>query len=243
MNEVKPVQQVPPGPETLARPILQLSGITRTFRQGGQTLEVLRGVSFSVRGGEMVALVGPSGSGKSTLLHVAGLLERADGGEIFINGRSCSRLSDDERTKLRRRTLGFVYQYHHLLPEFSALENVVLPQMIAGMNKKRARDRASKLLWALGLADREKHRPAQLSGGEQQRVAVARALANSPKMLIADEPTGNLDHDTADSVFKQLEMLVHGTGIAGLIATHNMELARRMDRILALEGGMVIEQR
>jgi len=226
-----------------AKPVLQLSGVVRTYQQGEIALEVLKGVTFSVRPGEMVALVGPSGSGKSTLLHLAGLLEKPDDGEISIRGNSCGSLSDDERTAMRRRSVGFVYQYHHLLPEFSALENVVLPQMIAGLSRKRARERAHKLLAALGLADRETHRPARLSGGEQQRVAVARALANSPRLLIADEPTGNLDQETADHVFQQLDLLVHGTGIAALVATHNLALARRMDRILTLDNGIVVEKR
>ena len=220
-------------------PVIALRDVIHGFRQGDALLEVLRGVSLAVKPGEMVALVGPSGSGKSTLLHIAGLLEKPDGGDVLIGGNACGRMSDDVRTATRRKALGFVYQYHHLLPEFSALENVVLPQMIAGRSKREGRERAHMLLTALGLADREKHRPAQLSGGEQQRVAIARALANGPRALIADEPTGNLDHDTAESVFAQLLQLVHGTGVAALVATHNLELARRMDRILAIESGIV----
>lgn len=220
-------------------PIIALRDVIHGFRQGDKLLEVLRGVSLAVNPGEMVALVGPSGSGKSTLLHIAGLLEKPDGGEVLIDGNSCARMSDDARTATRRKALGFVYQYHHLLPEFSALENVVLPQMIAGRSKREGSERARTLLAALGLADREKHRPAQLSGGEQQRIAIARALANGPRALIADEPTGNLDHDAADAVFAQLLHLVHDTGVAALVATHNLELARRMDRILAIESGIV----
>lgn len=220
---------------------LELRDVVRTFRQANETLEVLRGISFSIAPGEMVALVGPSGSGKSTLLHICGLLERPDEGEVLIEGHSTAKLSDDKRTAVRGKTLGFVYQYHHLLPEFSALENVVLPQMILGMNRANARIRARKLLAALGLSEREKHRPARLSGGEQQRVAVARALANAPSILLTDEPTGNLDHQTAGNVFKQLTQLVHGTGIAALVATHNLELASQMDRILTLEEGKIVE--
>lgn len=220
---------------------LELRDVVRTFRQANETLEVLRGISFSIAPGEMVALVGPSGSGKSTLLHICGLLERPDEGEVLIEGHSTAKLSDDKRTAVRGKTLGFVYQYHHLLPEFSALENVVLPQMILGMNRANARIRARKLLAALGLSEREKHRPARLSGGEQQRVAVARALANAPSILLTDEPTGNLDHQTAGNVFKQLTHLVHGTGIAALVATHNLELASQMDRILTLEEGKIVE--
>lgn len=220
---------------------LELRDVVRTFRQANETLEVLRGISFSIAPGEMVALVGPSGAGKSTLLHICGLLERPDEGEVLIEGRSTAKLSDEKRTAVRGKTLGFVYQYHHLLPEFSALENVVLPQMILGMNRASAKVRAGKLLAALGLSDREKHRPARLSGGEQQRVAVARALANAPSILLTDEPTGNLDHQTAGNVFKQLTQLVHGTGIAALVATHNLELASQMDRILTLEEGKIVE--
>ena len=221
---------------------LALEGVVRTFRQGPETLEVLRGVSFRIEPGQMVALVGPSGAGKSTLLQICGLLEKPDEGDVLIDGKSSIKLSDDARTEIRGNTLGFVYQYHHLLPEFSAIENVVLPQMILGLGRTQARERGSKLLAALGLSEREKHRPARLSGGEQQRVAVARALANSPSILLADEPTGNLDHQTADRVFKQLMQLVHGTGIAALVATHNNELAQQMDRILTLEDGLVVEK-
>jgi len=222
--------------------VLALRAITRTFHQGEADLEVLRGVSLAVGRGEMVALVGPSGAGKSTLLHIAGLLERPDGGHVIIDGADCGRLSDDERSRVRRRALGFVYQYHHLLPEFSALENIVLPQMILGLSKRQARERAGELLDALGLKDRASHRPGKLSGGEQQRVAIARAVANGPVLLLADEPTGNLDYATADRVFDQLHRLVELAGIGALVATHNMPLAQRMDRILTLEDGVVVKR-
>ena len=218
---------------------LRLDDVRRSFEQGGVRLDVLKGVSLSLERGELVALVGPSGAGKSTLLHVAGLLEPPDGGEIHLGGKSCAKLGDDERTRLRRETLGFVYQFHHLLPEFSALENVMLPGMIAGVGKASARARAAELLALLGLEARSHHRPGLLSGGEQQRVAIARALANRPRVLLADEPTGNLDHDTAMKVFERLTDLARETGIAVLVATHNLELANRMDRVLALEDGVV----
>ncbi len=219
---------------------LRLDRVVRTFVQGPNRLEVLRGASLALQPGEIVALVGPSGAGKSTLLHIAGLLERADGGEVYLNGRSCGRMSDADRTAARRMTIGFVYQYHHLLPEFSALENVVIPQMIAGRSRREARRRAGQILEMVGLAQRASHRPARLSGGEQQRVAIARALANGPAVLLADEPTGNLDPHTADSVFGLLRQLVHEARLAALIATHNLDLARRMDRILTIHEGIVI---
>ncbi len=218
---------------------LVLEGVTKTFQQGGRQLAVLRGIDMAIRPGEMVALVGPSGSGKSTLLHIAGLLERPDGGEVRIGGEAVGRLSDDKRSRLRRRALGFVYQYHHLLPEFSAQENVVVPQMIAGLSRREARGRADELLGAVGLGERLDHRPARLSGGEQQRVAIARALANRPTLLLADEPTGNLDPQTAAHVFQLLTDLVRRTKVAALIATHNLELASSMDRVLRLEQGLV----
>jgi len=225
-----------------AVPTLALRGVVRTFRQAGAPLPVLRGVSLTLDPGELVALVGPSGAGKSTLLHVAGLLERPDRGQVLLGGRECGAMSDDERTAVRRSALGFVYQFHHLLPEFSALENVMLPQMIAGVARDRARGHARDLLEQVGLGPRADHRPARLSGGEQQRVAIVRALANAPRVLLGDEPTGNLDHHTADEVFAVLVAIVRGSGLAALVATHNLDLARRMDRALALEDGLVMER-
>jgi len=220
---------------------LELIGVRRTFEQGGAQIEVLTGASLVIEPGQIVALVGPSGSGKSTLLQIAGLLERPTAGEVRVAGQSCDGMNDDRRTELRRTGLGFVYQYHHLLPEFSALENVVLPQMIAGLARGEARARAGELLDMVGLGARVSHRPARLSGGEQQRVAVARALANAPKVLIADEPTGNLDQHTSDAVFDQLLKIVRGAGVAALIATHNTELASRMDRVFTLSDGIIVE--
>ncbi|MBX6321137.1 MAG: ABC transporter ATP-binding protein [Rhodospirillaceae bacterium] len=220
---------------------LVLREIRQSFPQAGGRLQVIEDATFTVRRGEMAALIGPSGSGKSTLLHICGLLERAEGGELWICGVAASRLSDAQRTELRRNTIGFVYQYHHLLPEFSALENVVLPQMIAGKTRRDAEKRGRGLLAAVGLGDRLSHRPAKLSGGEQQRVAIARSLANGPSLLLADEPTGNLDQHTAEGVFDLLSRLVHGMGLAALIATHNLELAERMDRTLTISDGRVGE--
>ena len=221
-------------------PTLELRQVYRTYQQGGENLPVLRGVSLAIAPGEIVALVGPSGAGKSTLLHLAGLLERPDDGAVFLDGTDCSRMSDLERTEARRSSIGFVYQFHHLLPEFSAAENIVLPQMIAGVSRKEARIRATELLGLVGLEARAEHRPARLSGGEQQRVAILRALANKPHLLLGDEPTGNLDHHTAADVTAVLIDLVRRTGLAALIATHNLDLARRMDRILTLEDGVVM---
>ena len=221
--------------------VLQLAGIVRVFRQGRNELAVLRGANLSVRAGEIVALVGPSGAGKSTLLHIAGLLEQPDEGEVIIDDLACGALNDDERTRLRRTNLGFVYQYHHLLPEFSALENVVIPQAIAGLDRAEAKSRARELLAALGMSERESHRPARLSGGEQQRVAIARALANAPRVLLADEPTGNLDPHTANDVFALLLKLARGAKLAALIATHNVDLARRMDRTVRLHEGTLVD--
>jgi len=218
---------------------LRLEGIHRRFRQGDAALEVLRGASLELEPGRVIALVGPSGSGKSTLLQIAGLLEHADAGEVHITGRACGRLSDKERTRIRREALGFVYQFHHLLPEFSALENVMLPQMLAGAGRGAARERAAALLGSLGLGERLGHRPARLSGGEQQRVAIARALTNRPAVLLADEPTGNLDEATADAVFRELVDAIRTTRAAALIATHNLELARRADLVLRLHNGRV----
>jgi len=218
-------------------PALEMRGVRKVFRQAAVELAVLNGVDLGLAPSEIVALVGPSGAGKSTMLHVAGLLERPDGGAVLIEGRDCGALSDDHRTMLRRRALGFVYQFHHLLPEFSALENVMLPQMIAGVARAAARRKAEALLARVGLAERLTHRPARLSGGEQQRVAIVRALANDPKILLADEPTGNLDHTTAASVMDTLIEIVRAQGLAALIATHNLELAGRLDRTVALEDG------
>jgi lipoprotein-releasing system ATP-binding protein len=226
----------------MSEPALELRGIVRTYHQAGTALEVVRGASLTLRAGEIVALVGPSGAGKSTLLHVAGLLERPDGGEVLVAGRECGTMSDGERTAIRRRNLGFVYQFHHLLPEFSALENVMLPQMIAGTGRGEARERARHLLDLVGLAPRESHRPARLSGGEQQRVAIVRALANQPRILLGDEPTGNLDQHTAEGVTSSLIDIVRQAGVAALFATHNLDLARRMDRIVALEEGQLVER-
>ena len=221
----------------LASPALELRGVRRIFKQAATELVVLNGIDLVLRPGEIVALVGPSGAGKSTMLHVAGLLERPDGGAVLIGGEDCGRLNDERRTLLRRSEIGFIYQFHHLLPEFSALENVMLPQMIAAVPRRLARDKAGGLLERVGLAPRAGHRPALLSGGEQQRVAIARALANDPKILLGDEPTGNLDHTTGESVLQTLLDLVRGTGLAAVIATHNLDLARRLDRVVALEDG------
>jgi len=218
---------------------LRLAGIHRRFRQGEGWLEVLRGVDLEVEAGEVVALIGPSGAGKSTLLQIAGLLEPPSGGEVVIGGRACSALGDRERTRVRREALGFVYQFHHLLPEFTAEENVALPQMLAGTPRSEAARRARALLDGFGLGERLSHRPARLSGGEQQRVAIARALANRPKVLLADEPTGNLDEATAGRVFEALVLGVRSGGAGALIATHNLDLARRADRTLRLHAGSI----
>ncbi|HEY5598687.1 MAG TPA: ABC transporter ATP-binding protein [Kiloniellales bacterium] len=219
---------------------LHLDGVCKTFHQGSRALEILRDVTLQVRPGELVALVGPSGAGKSTLLHIAGLLEQPDAGDVIIGGQPAAALDDSARTALRRSSIGFVYQFHHLLPEFSALENLVLPQMIAGAGKAPATVRARELLDQVGLAERADHRPARLSGGEQQRVAMARGLANRPTILLADEPTGNLDPHTADGVFTMLLRLVREAGLAALVATHNLDLARAMDRTLRLSDGHVV---
>jgi lipoprotein-releasing system ATP-binding protein len=221
---------------------LVLSGIVRRFGNGDTALTVLNDASLVVRRGEIVALLGPSGSGKSTLLQIAGLLEPPTQGRVMIDGTDASACGDGERTALRRHKIGFVYQFHHLLPEFSALENVVLPQMIAGLPPHRARERAETLLRSVGLSERLAHRPSQLSGGEQQRVAIVRALANRPAVLIADEPTGNLDPHTAEEVFAVFLALVREQGMAALVATHNLDLARRMDRVLSLAEGRVREE-
>ena len=222
-------------------PALFLEAIERRYHQGEATLEILNRAELAVWSGQSVALIGPSGAGKSTLLHIAGLLEHADAGEVYVDGVATSSLSDAERTQIRRTDIGFVYQFHHLLPEFSALENVMLPQMIRGLSREQARRRAVELLSYLGLAPRVGHRPAELSGGEQQRVAIARAVANAPRVLLADEPTGNLDTRTSEHVFATLSQLVHASGLAAVVATHNMELARRMDRRITIREGLLVE--
>jgi len=223
-------------------PTLRLEHLERAYAQGSRLIEVLKGATASFYPGEAVALLGPSGCGKSTLLHIAGLLEQPDRGAVVIDGVDCVSLGDGERTRMRRAEIGFVYQFHHLLPEFSALENVVLPQLILGLSRSEAGKRASLLLEALGLGERGEHRPARLSGGEQQRVAIARAVANGPKLLLADEPTGNLDPPTAERVFDQLLSLVRQSGVAAVIATHNLDLAARMDRVLRLMDGLLVEE-
>jgi lipoprotein-releasing system ATP-binding protein len=222
-------------------PLLYLRGVGRHYNQGEAMLEILKGVDLALWPGQSIALVAPSGSGKSTLLHVAGLLEHPDEGEVYVDKVATSRLSDAERTRLRRTEIGFVYQFHHLLPEFSAVENVILPQMIRGLGRSEARRRAVELLSYLGLRKRLTHRPAELSGGEQQRVAIARAVANAPRILLADEPTGNLDPHTAEHVFDALTQLVQASGLAVMVATHNMEIAARMDRRVTLRDGQVVE--
>jgi lipoprotein-releasing system ATP-binding protein len=233
--------------EALARtgrkeePLLYLQNIDRRYGQGETTIEILKGAELALWPGQSIALVAPSGAGKSTLLHLAGLLEHPDGGEVYIDQVPTSRLSDAERTRIRRTEIGFVYQFHHLLPEFSAAENVVLPQMICGLGRKEAQRRAVELLSYLGLRKRLTHRPAELSGGEQQRVAIARAVANAPRLLLADEPTGNLDPNTAEHVFDALTQLTRASGLAVIVATHNMDIAGRMDRRVTLRDGLVVE--
>lgn len=219
--------------------LLHLSRIGKTYHQAEQSLKILHDVDMHVRSGETVALVGPSGAGKSTLLQIAGLLEKPSCGQILIEGRDVTSLSDNKRTTLRRHFIGFVYQFHYLLPEFTAVENIIIPQMVAGVSRKQANERAMYLLDRMGLAHRHDHRPARMSGGEQQRVAIARALANNPKLLLADEPTGNLDPDTSERVFEMLVDLVQGEGVGALIATHNLDLADEMDRILTVRSGTV----
>jgi len=223
----------------MSKAVLQTRGLKRSFTQGGVTIDVLRGVDLAIEPGEIVALLGPSGSGKSTLLQAVGLLEGGFEGSIMLAGEEASKLDDDGRTRLRRELLGFIYQFHHLLPEFDALENVLLPQLVRGAEPEAARERAEQLLGALGLGHRLDHRPAKLSGGEQQRVAVARALANRPPLILADEPTGNLDEQTADTVFAEFLSLVRGEGSAALVATHNERLAKRMDRVVRLHEGLL----
>jgi len=222
-------------------PVIYLHEIKRQYMQGEVPLTILDGAKLALWAGQSVALVAPSGSGKSTLLHIAGLLESPDEGEVYVSGVPTSQLTDIERTQIRRTDIGFVYQSHRLLPEFSALENVMLPQMIRGLKRSETVKRATEILAYLGLGERIKHRPAELSGGEQQRVAIARAVANAPRVLLADEPTGNLDPSTADHVFNALMQLIKATRVAMLIATHNMELAGRMDRRVSIVGGKVVE--
>jgi lipoprotein-releasing system ATP-binding protein len=221
----------------MSETVLSIRGLERTYDTAAGGLTVLKGVDLDLRAGEIVGLIGPSGSGKSSLLHAAGLLEHPDGGRISVLGQDCTDLTDAQRSRVRLATVGFVYQFHHLLPEFSALDNVALPQMIAGRPRKAAQVRARELLEQLGLKDRVNHQPAQLSGGEQQRVAIARALANRPRLLLADEPTGNLDPHTSAAVFDNLYDLARREGVAALVATHNLELARHMDRVFALKDG------
>jgi lipoprotein-releasing system ATP-binding protein len=222
-------------------PILFLHGIDRHYRQGDVTLDILKGAEFAIWPGQSVALVAPSGAGKSTLLHIAGLLEHPDAGEVYVDQIATTRLSDAERTRIRRSDVGFVYQFHHLLMEFSAIENVIMPQMIRGLSRSEATQRAADLLSYLGLKERLTHRPAELSGGEQQRVAIARAVANAPRLLLADEPTGNLDPKTSEHVFSALTQLVRASGLAVVVATHNMDIAGRMDRRVTLKDGLVVE--
>ncbi|HMN36294.1 MAG TPA: ABC transporter ATP-binding protein [Hyphomicrobium sp.] len=223
-------------------PVLTLEAVTRSFRQGTRQIAVLQGASCVLMPGQAVALVGPSGAGKSTLLHITGLLEPPTSGRVIINGQDCAELSEAERTRMRRREIGFIYQFHQLLPEFSALENVVIPQLILGRRRRDAEQRARALLASLGLADRVDHRPAELSGGEQQRTAICRGLANAPKLVLADEPTGNLDPHTSEHVFQELIRLIREHRVAALIATHNMDLARRMDRVLMMYEGRLVER-
>lgn len=221
--------------------VLILDRLERSFKQGHRVIDVLKGASAEIYSGQCVALVGPSGAGKSTLLHIAGLLETPDRGRVVVAGEDCGTLDDDKRTRVRRKTMGFIYQFHQLLPEFSALENVVMPQLILGRKRRVAEERAERLLMSLGLKERLTHRPSELSGGEQQRTAICRALANNPRFILADEPTGNLDPKTSDRVFHELVELFRTEGVAALIATHNLDLAGRMDRTLTLSEGLLVE--
>jgi lipoprotein-releasing system ATP-binding protein len=224
------------------KPALELKGVSRSYAEGAGRLDVFREVDLIVNPGEIVALVGPSGAGKSSLLHIAGLLEAPTGGKVMIAGQDCTALDDGSRTRVRRYGIGFVYQFHHLLPEFSAVENVMVPQLIAGISKPDARSRAEELLTRLGLKERLTHRPAEMSGGEQQRVAIARAIANHPLLLLADEPTGNLDPRTAELVHDEFVRLIREEGLGALIATHNFDLARRMSRLVRMDGGTLVEE-
>jgi len=222
------------------RPILSVRNLHRSYKSGTSTLHVLNGADIDIYPGEMVGLIGPSGSGKSTLLHAAGLLEKPNSGEVYINGRECLKLNDDKRTAVRRETIGVVYQFHHLQKEFSALENVMIPQMLAGKAKRESEKEAHRLLGIMGLAERSHHKPSQMSGGEQQRVAIARAIANRPQILLADEPTGNLDPHTSGNVFQSLFDLTRLEGVSALVATHNMNLVPYMDRVLTVRDGLVV---
>jgi lipoprotein-releasing system ATP-binding protein len=228
--------------QRIQQPVLKLSNLRRAFRQGDRVIDVLNGASADLYRGEIIALVAPSGGGKSTLLQITGLLDQLDSGSIFFKGKDCAELNDAERTRIRGQDFGFVYQFHHLLPEFTALENVAIPQRILGVGKGNSEKRAKELLVGFGLEKRLGHLPAELSGGEQQRVAIARAVANNPLVLLADEPTGNLDPETAEMVFQQLLQFVRTSGLTALIATHNYELAHRMDRILRLDRGQLVEE-
>jgi len=225
----------------MTQPVLELVGVSRHYREGEARLDILMETDFRLYPGETVALIAPSGAGKSTLLHIAGLLERPDAGEVVVEGAPTFAMSDDARTRLRRNSIGFVYQFHHLLPEFSALENAMLPQMLAGLPRAEAARRAQQLLEYLRVGARSSHRPGELSGGEQQRVAIARAVANGPALLLADEPTGNLDPRTAEHVFATLLTLARGSGLAALVATHNLELAEQLDRRVTLHDGKIVE--
>lgn len=225
------------------RPILSVRNLHRHYPSGGGILHVMKGADIDVYPGEMVGLVGPSGSGKSTLLHAAGLLEKPNAGDVYINGKESLKLSDDERTAIRRRSVGMVYQFHHLLKEFTALDNVVIPQLIAGRPRRDAEQEAHRLLTLMGLAERAHHRPSQMSGGEQQRVAIARAISNNPQILLADEPTGNLDPATSGAVFQALMNLVRHENVAALIATHNLSLTQYMDRVVTVQDGIIVPYR
>ncbi len=221
--------------------VLELRDIVRQYKSEGGVLKVLDGANLTLNQGELVGLVGPSGSGKSTLLHTAGLLEKPEGGQVFLEGDDCMALNDSGRTRLRREKLGFVYQFHHLLPEFNARDNVAMPLMVGGMKRRAAREKAEELLAEMGLSDRTKHQPGQMSGGEQQRVAIARALVNDPRLVIADEPTGNLDPATTERVFQSLIRMARGEGASVLVATHNMALTQHMDRVLTLKNGKLTD--
>ena len=222
-------------------PVIEISQLSQYFQQGQTRLEILKDVSLKITAGEMVGLVGPSGSGKSTLLHLAGLLERPSGGKIIYMGQDCELMTDHQRTKLRLHEIGFIYQFHHLLPEFSAIENIIMPQLIAGLTKIEASNRASQLLNMVGLSERADHKASQLSGGEKQRVAIVRSIANVPRLVLADEPTGNLDPLTSTQVFEQLRSVIKGGKLSAIIATHNYQLAEKLDRIFKIEGGSLVE--